>query len=228
MFYLKPKLVTSTNQSIKTLQPNGQKWIEDKIELPKLFINKTTNTTRIEDFRIKFLMNYWSKNKFKCELCNGEFSSWHILRECEGIKTLEVQTYGLFTRELRLNSHFNYKSTNYDLSWILNWCIWKNYLKLIFDKEKVNKENLRFLLKSEIKRNELLYLKIMEKKLHYKSFKKQLEMIERTTHFLFFKIVQNQSRNQILPIENYSPIQDLSGIYRSKFSRKQLISILLQ
>jgi len=42
-------------------------WIENRIPIDKLFKHQTTNTTRIEDFRTKFLMNFWSKNRdFDC------------------------------------------------------------------------------------------------------------------------------------------------------------------
>lgn len=174
-------------------------WINSGIQLEQLFTHKTGNTTRIEDFRIKFLMNYWSKNRFDCKLCGEKLSAFHILNECKNMKEIEILSYGETLRNMRIEDQFNLKSNNFDYCWILNWCLWKCYYKLVFDQETTI-SNLSFKIKFEIKKNEMIYLRILIPKMKNKSKQRQNELIQRTNKFIHFKIVNNQQNKQVIPI----------------------------
>jgi len=165
------------------------------IGIESLFKHSTGNIVRVEDFRIKFLMNFWAKNRFQCRLCGNDFSSFHLLNECEGMKKVEISIYGTKRRQLRLDSQFNHESPNYDFSWILNWCLWKNYFKLIYNSNKYSSENICWPIKAEIKRNELIYLRILVVTLQNKKPEKQEKLLLRTNQFVHGKIANN---NQII------------------------------
>ena len=155
-------------------------------------------TSRIENFRIKYFLKYWKKTKHKCVLCNQEQSASHLLNDCEQLQKIELSIYSKKIIEKRKKAQFEHKNQFHDQSWLLNWCLWKCYFKLIYNKEETNKENLKFLIETEIKKNEKIVLQILQIKIQNKSKEKQKKILLKTKEFLFFKMEINQTKLQII------------------------------
>ena len=147
-----------------------EKWIKKGVDLKKLLSIKIKTLPKIEDFRRKFLLNFWSKMRFhKCPFCQGseiKFNIKHLLLKCPTIKEWEEYTYGLEKREKRIKAFWNHKDPNYLSSWIFNWCIWKNVWDIKFERlpnltsEKHQTKNFQ----RHLKENEYVHIKIILEK----------------------------------------------------------------
>ena len=160
-------------------------WIEEKnIPLPKLFVKPLNTITRIEDFRTKFLMNFWGKNKKKC-LCgmtDKDFSSYHLLFECNIVKEWENSQ----SRTIRINNSFSYNSIHYNFSWIINWCIWKTYFQIIYNKKKfIPSVKFEYL----IEENEYIHLKLISATLPKRSKKNKALFYDQIKYFKYYTLV---------------------------------------
>ena len=80
-------------------------------------------------------MSYWGKIMEECELCGNKFSRKHLFSECNVVKNWERKVFGKKKKDkLRTESMFDNKSQNHTLSWVYNWCIWKNFWEIVFEK----------------------------------------------------------------------------------------------
>ena len=110
-------------------------WIDKDIPLINLLKNKTKNIPKIEDFRMRYLMQLYSYLKTKNCTCEKPFTMDHLLNECHLMEEFENNTirYGktstFLTREERLKQQFNPRAPNYDYCWIINWALWLSYIQ---------------------------------------------------------------------------------------------------
>ena len=163
-------------------------WINEKhIPLPILFTKPLNTITRIEDFRIKFLINFWAKNKKKCHcgMVEKDFSSYHLLFDCQMIIDWENPNQ----RNIRINNSFNHNSIHYNFSWILNWCIWKTYFQIIYNKKVFDpKSKLEFFIED----NEYTHLKLISSFISTRSTKKRELLMKQIFHFRYFTLFQDK------------------------------------
>ena len=108
-------------------------------------------------------MSYWGKPCTLCVLCGKKFSRKHLFTECETVEEWEYQVFGydLKTSDIRIESMFENNSQYHTLSWIYNWCIWKNYWDIFHSKFEncfmVEEQISNF--RKYVKFNEYLHLK---------------------------------------------------------------------
>lgn len=170
-----------------------KEWIRSKINLKSLFSTNIKTISRIDDFRRKYLMSYWGKITEKC-LCGEEFSRRHLFNRCSVVMNWETNVFGKEMNQLRTESMLDNKSQNHTLSWIYNWCIWKNFWEIVFKKfdncETIDAQISNF--KKFIKFNEYLHLKFSL----LTSIK--LETVENETkHFHFYQIDLDTLKNGV-------------------------------
>ena len=120
-------------------------WIKQGIDLLGLFRTTLTTVSRIDDFRRKFLMSYWGNIEKTCCLCNKPFNRMHLFSKCSVVKIWEDEVYikrkdKVDIARVRIESMFNHKLSTHTLSWIYNWCIWKNYWEVKFQKFEKSEE----------------------------------------------------------------------------------------
>ena len=113
-------------------------------------------------------MSYWKRRGKKeiCLLCKQEWRREHLFMDCEEVEKWENQIYGEIgnnnqitnnKRVARIEAIFENKSKDHTFSWIYNWCIWKNYWDIVFQKFE-NCEDLSKQCQSFIKQ-----IKVFEK-----------------------------------------------------------------
>ena len=187
------------DKNIRPLWTNKQvDWMEKRIDVKGLFSYNLKTTSRISDFRRKFLMSYWGKPCNKCHLCGEEYDRMHIFTECKVVEKWENEIYGdasgkkqivttPINRELRMKAMMNPKSIFHTFSWIYNWCIWKNFWQIKFkdfdksDQLDCQTQNLRKLLRF----NEYLHLRYSLETVNENKLKK---LENQTKLFLFFSL----------------------------------------
>ena len=142
---------------------NREEWIRDVVFL---FFS------RIEDFRRKLLMSYWRKNRKdpKCALCGNNWHRDHLFKKCPIVEKWENQIYGEKEKDgtvksnekrvKRVSALYDSKSKEHTFCWIYNWCIWKTYWEIVFQKFENHKdfEKQTQVLKKHLKTFEYLHL----------------------------------------------------------------------
>ena len=100
----------------------------------------------------------------ECICGKQNFSSFHVLNECEKIEELEKSinenSKSKLTREIRLKEQFNPKSDLLDQCWMINWCLWKTFWCIVFKQTSNPKKNLL----GELKECEYAYIKLNQNK----------------------------------------------------------------
>ena len=129
-------------------------WRKRGYRLRRLFSRNLKTISRIDDFRRKYLMSYWRRKCSKtpvCELCGHDWDREHIFYKCKVVKNWENKVYGVegkngrYTntkRRIRKYAMMDNSSENHTYSWVYNWCIWKTYWEIVFQKfEKCKDED---------------------------------------------------------------------------------------
>eukprot|EP01091_Cochliopodium_minus_P008753 TRINITY_DN2035_c0_g1_i7.p1 TRINITY_DN2035_c0_g1~~TRINITY_DN2035_c0_g1_i7.p1 ORF type:complete len:1125 (+),score=171.41 TRINITY_DN2035_c0_g1_i7:1327-4701(+) len=169
---------------------NQIKWIEDGIELEKLFRLNFFCLPNIKDFFRKTLHNYFRSKDKKCSLCNEKFDSIHLLQKCKIIKKWEIDAYGEEKRNSRIKHSFFLKNFTSKIngvthSFLLNWAIWitRNFIVHTNDLEKKKNilENAHLYLIKNIKMIELNHCKFSV----LKRFRFDSKYFD---HYMFFKV----------------------------------------
>jgi len=159
---------------------NKKKWIiEDRMKLQQLFTNNLKTISRIDDFKRKTLMNFWFQLRLmECPLCNHhKFGEEHLLNDCDKVKEWEIEIYGIKKRKMRINSQYKVKESDHTLSWIYNWCIWKNLWEIFYKKFKNSEQkdpqikNLKKLMKT----NEYIHLVLISETRNFHKNATQIE-----------------------------------------------------
>ena len=106
---------------------NTQKHWQFKLNIPiDDFLTKKMNTIeKINDFRTKFALNFWSEKMNKVCLCGKDFSIFHFISDCEVVHQWMLKIHPE-PNEL-LYSQFNPVSKRHLHLWLIKWCAWKNY-----------------------------------------------------------------------------------------------------
>jgi hypothetical protein len=198
----------TVDENIKPLWTDKHKeWREKGYKLKSLFSKNLRTVSRIEDFRIKFLMSYWKKRKdSKCELCGAEWHREHLFNDCEIVEKWENTIYGELgendqmeneKRRIRKEALFDSKSKDHTFSWIYNWCIWKTYWEIVFQKfEKHDEEEKQSqIFKKHLKTFEYLHLLFS---IYYQSKNHNLENVKcETEHFHFYSLSNSNKKGVI-------------------------------
>ncbi len=192
-----------SNRKLKPKWTRKQtKWIRRGVQLEKLLSMKIKTIPKIEDFRRKFLMNFWYKMRFhKCPLCknkNIKFNAEHLLLECDKVKDWEITTYGNRKRKKRIEAFWNCEDPNYLASWIFNWSIWNNVWDIKFEKlphlkhKKFHQKNFkRYLENNEFVHNKM----ILEKRRDLELNKVKYQIETNLFHFSKLKIFEENNNN---------------------------------
>lgn len=187
--------VTVDEQMIPIYTERQKDWIKQGVNLKGLFTYSLHTISRIEDFKKKFLMSYWGIIEENCCLCNQPFNRMHIFKYCPQVEKWEESVYkkrkdNVDVRKIRIESMLNIKLSTHTFSWIYNWCIWKNYWQIKYEKfDKSNElESQIENFKEMIRFNEYMHLK-------YSKATLRDERIENVAHqtkfFSFFKLDKN-------------------------------------
>ena len=103
-------------------------FISQNIPLEDFFTKKLNTFEKINDFRIKFALNFWGESKSNC-LCGKSFSLYHFLTECQII--FDWLKLILYDPDRLLFALFQPGNKVHLHAWIINWCAWKTYNKEI-------------------------------------------------------------------------------------------------
>jgi hypothetical protein len=164
-------------------------WIKEGVNLKALFSNSLKCVSRIDDFKRKFLMSYWGKLEENCCLCGEPYNRMHLFKYCRKVEKWEDNVY-MQSKEgdiktIRQQSMLEHSLTSHTLSWIYNWCIWKNYWQVKYKQfeNSESEENQIENFKELIKFNEYLHLKYSNATVN----KNKIELVaQQTKYFSFF------------------------------------------
>ena len=184
-------------------------WMRKGVKLKSLFSNNLKTIARIDDFKRKYLMSYWKKmgqKQPKCELCGKEWHREHLFDDCEVVEKWENKIYGVKgksgeyknnKRKKRKEAMMDNSSTNHTFSWIYNWCIWKTYWDVVFQKFKNfrEEENQVQMLTKHIKFFERLHLIYS---IYSQSKKHTLDTVSIETEQFHFYSLSNQIQKGVL------------------------------
>ena len=115
-------------------------------------------------------------------MTDKDFSSYHLLFDCNIVKEWENPE----SRTIRINNSFSYNSIHYNFSWIINWCIWKTYFQIIYNKKKfIPSAKFEYL----IEENEYIHLKLISATLQKRSKKNKALLYEQIKYFKYYTLV---------------------------------------
>ena len=192
------KVINKIMKSNENQKPNWTKkqieWINGGVNLEKLLSIKLKTIPKIEDFRRKFLMNFWYKLRFQtCPLCKNKklkFNVEHLLLKCVEVEKWEIKTYGNIKRKKRIEAFWDWKNPNYLASWIQNWSIWRNVWDIKFEimpHLKYEKQQIKH-FKKHLENNEFIHIKMcLEKRKDV--FKNKEKYIKETKLFHMCKFI---------------------------------------
>ena len=138
-----------------------KKWLTQNVDLPKIFQTPLKSTTKIDDFRRKYFLNFWYRmKKHNCFLCNEPLTATHIISECQEVKKWHENIYNLDFKLIQNNP----KDQLHTYAWICNWTNWKNYWESFFGKFKDPKspKEQRRNFKKVLKDNEYCQLRLIK------------------------------------------------------------------
>ena len=157
------------------------------IENVSTTLSKSLKTlTRVDDFKTKVLLNYFSyTTKLGCCFCSEdiEFSIWHWLFECVITEKWENVLH-FNQRKRRKESMFNVEDPNHTYSWIVSWCLWKEYNKIYHQLTNAKTSPYDFL--QTLKSYEKAHLEFLKEK-KYLLGKKKEEFLKQLFYFSFYK-----------------------------------------
>jgi hypothetical protein len=195
-----------------------QKDIDRGVQLSALFQKKMKCCSKIKDFRVKYLMNYWTRLRlFNCSLCGQEKNSIkHILNECAITEKWELSVDDSGEkRKIRQQSQKDPSQHNHTWSCIMNWCLWKNYWQTHFHAYQQQQlvenqiKNFENILRDE-EYTHIMFCKETTKKFNEESFKQEIQ------HFCFYSIEKgeiidvNKQNTSEISLSNISSISFLS------------------
>jgi hypothetical protein len=179
-------------------------WIKEGVNLKGLFSNPIKTISRIDDFRRKFLMSYWGKLEENCSLCNQPTNRMHIFKNCSVVEKWENEVYmkrkdKVDIRLVRKESFMNHILNSHTLSWIYNWCIWKNYWQVKY-KEFDKSDELESQINNyrEIVRfNEFLHLKYSNATVKLDKIEKVAKQTQLFTFYIFGKSFIEEVKEEV-------------------------------
>jgi hypothetical protein len=121
-----------------------------------------------------------------------KFSPSHLFNDCKKVEQWEIKVYKSFKRKARIESQNDCYSENHTFSWIYNWCIWKNFWEIFYNKFEDCKEikNQTSNLRKMLKHNEFIHLKlILETR---DTPKNQSSLQKETALFSFYQFKNHQ------------------------------------
>ena len=111
-----------------------KKWMDQGIDLEKLFERKPKTQASVADFYVRCLLNIpKTKDGGKCEACGLGFSALHILTECRIYQEVYEDVCGAARNLRRINASKKFKDwDSHNWAAIHNRCLWKTRNDIAF------------------------------------------------------------------------------------------------
>ena len=159
-------------------------WIYKKdIRIDEVLKKTLKTVAKVDDFKYKVLMNYFSfSHEVKC-ICGEHLSIYHLFFNCRAALGLEYKAGVYYYRKYLNYALFQHDNCLLEHAWIVKWCIWKAMSRGIMGKKV---EDILEYFCNTLKYYELLHLKYLQYKKKLSSFFLSNEISMQINYFVFY------------------------------------------